>query len=66
MKRRRISILIEEVIYETLKELARRSGTSMSLAARDLLRESIESFGYTRLLKARQQEQNSSYDRAKH
>ena len=66
MKRRRISILIEEVIYETLKELARRSGTSMSLAARDLLRESIESFGYTRLLKARQQEQNSSYDRSRH
>lgn len=41
-KNPRVNIVLERPLYEGLSRLARREGTSLSLKARDLLREALE------------------------
>lgn len=41
-KNPRVSVVLERPLYDGLSRLARREGTSLSLKARDLLREAIE------------------------
>ncbi len=38
----RINIILEEPLYKTVEELAGRDGVSLSLKARDLIREALE------------------------
>jgi hypothetical protein len=38
----RLNIVIEEPLYKSLSRLARRDGVSLSLKARDLIREALE------------------------
>jgi hypothetical protein len=38
----RINIILEEPLYKTVEELADRDGVSLSLKARDLIREALE------------------------
>jgi len=38
----RINIILEEPLYKTIEELADRDGVSLSLKARDLIREALE------------------------
>ena len=42
-KNPRVSMVLEPSVYATLVRLARRDGTSLSVKARDLLREALES-----------------------
>ncbi len=37
----RLNVVMEPYVYQTLHKLARRQGLSMSLVARDLLREAL-------------------------
>ena len=41
-KNPRVNVVLEKPMYTTLAQLARRDGTSLSVKARDLLREAIE------------------------
>lgn len=41
-KNPRLNVVLERPLYEALERLARRDGTSLSLKARDLLREALE------------------------
>ncbi len=41
-KNPRVNVVLERPLYEALSRLARREGTSLSLKARDLLREALE------------------------
>ena len=38
----RINIILEEPLYKTVEELAERDGISLSLKARDLIRDALE------------------------
>ncbi len=38
----RINIILEEPLYKTVEELAVRDGVSLSLKARDLIKEALE------------------------
>ena len=38
----RINIILEEPLYKTIEELAERDGVSLSLKARDLIRDALE------------------------
>ena len=38
----RINIILEEPLYKTVEELAERDGVSLSLKARDLIRDALE------------------------
>ncbi len=42
-KNPRVNVVLERPVYATLARLARRDGTSLSVKARDLLREALES-----------------------
>ncbi len=42
-KNPRVNVVLEPPLYEALKRLARRDGASLSLKARDLLRDALES-----------------------
>ena len=42
-KNPRVNVVLERPLYVTLTRLARRDGTSLSVKARDLLREAMES-----------------------
>ena len=42
-KNPRVNMVLEPPVYATLVRLARRDGTSLSVKARDLLREALES-----------------------
>lgn len=42
-KNPRVNVVLERPVYVTLARLARRDGTSLSVKARDLLREALES-----------------------
>jgi transcriptional antiterminator Rof (Rho-off) len=41
-KNPRLNVVLERPLYSTLSRLARRDGTSLSVKARDLLREALE------------------------
>lgn len=41
-KNPRVNVVLEPPLYEALTRLARREGTSLSLKARDLLRDALE------------------------
>ncbi len=41
-KNPRVNVVLERPLYATLSRLARREGTSLSVKARDLLREALE------------------------
>ncbi len=41
-KNPRVNVVLERPLYEALSRLARRDGTSLSLKARDLLRDALE------------------------
>ncbi len=41
-KNPRINIVVEKPVYEAIKKIAKKEGVSMSLKARDLLREALE------------------------
>lgn len=41
-KNPRVNVVLERPLYTTLTRLARREGTSLSVKARDLLREALE------------------------
>ena len=43
-KNPRLNVVLERPLYEALERLARRDGTSLSLKARDLLREALETY----------------------
>lgn len=43
-KNPRVNVVLERPLYEALSRLARREGTSLSLKARDLLREALEAY----------------------
>ena len=43
-KNPRLNVVLERPLYEALERLARREGTSLSLKARDLLREALEAY----------------------
>jgi len=43
-KNPRVNVVLERPLYEALTRLARRDGTSLSLKARDLLREALETY----------------------
>lgn len=43
-KNPRLNVVLERPVYEALERLARREGTSLSLKARDLLREALEAY----------------------
>jgi hypothetical protein len=38
----RINIILEEPLYKTVEKLAKRDGMSLSLKARDLIKEALE------------------------
>lgn len=41
-KNPRINVVLEKPLYETIKRIAKKEGISISLKARDLLREALE------------------------
>lgn len=41
-KKPRINVALEKPLYETIKRIAKKEGVSISLKARDLLREALE------------------------
>ncbi len=41
-KNPRVNVVLERPLYEALRRLARRDGASLSLKARDLLRDALE------------------------
>ncbi len=43
-KNPRLNVVLEPSIYSTLKRLARHDGISLSLKARDLIREALENY----------------------
>lgn len=43
-KNPRVNVVLERPLYEALRRLARREGTSLSLKARDLLRDALETY----------------------
>lgn len=43
-KNPRVNVVLEPPLYEALSRLARRDGTSLSLKARDLLRDALEMY----------------------
>jgi hypothetical protein len=43
-KNPRVNVVLEKPLYASLSRLARREGTSLSVKARDLLREALEAY----------------------
>lgn len=61
----RLNVVLEKPLYRTLKKLAAKAGTSLSLTARDLIREALEMHeeGYW-LRKARKRDETFDRSRA--
>ena len=63
-KNPRVNVVLERPLYEGLRRLARREGTSLSLKARDLLREALEM--HEDLMPARiAEERERTFDRSR-
>jgi transcriptional antiterminator Rof (Rho-off) len=60
----RLNVVLERPLYEALERLARRDGTSLSLKARDLLREALESYEDL-VLSEMAEERDATFDRAR-
>ena len=61
----RVNVVLEPPLYEALRRLARREGASLSLKARDLLREALEAYeDFTLSHIAEQREQTFDRSRA--
>ena len=60
----RLNVVLEPPLYRSIKKLAEKEGTSLSLKARDLIRDAVELYeeGYW-LKKAR--ERDKTFSRAK-
>lgn len=43
-KNPRVNVVLERPLFEALSRLARRDGTSLSLKARDLIRDALETY----------------------
>jgi transcriptional antiterminator Rof (Rho-off) len=63
-KNPRVNVVLERPVYATLARLARRDGTSLSVKARDLLREALE--GHEDLVLAQRAESRErTFDRSR-
>ena len=60
----RLNIVLEKPLYETVKKLAAKAGTSLSLTARDLIREAVELHEEGYLLR-KAKERDKTFDRRK-
>ena len=63
-KNPRVNVVLERPLYEALTRLARREGTSLSLKARDLLREALGAYEDLVLDRAAA-ERERTFDRAR-
>jgi len=63
-KNPRLNVVLERPLYEALERLAHRDGTSLSLKARDLLREALESYEDL-VLTDMAEEREETFDRAR-
>ncbi len=63
-KNPRVNVVLERPLYEALSRLARREGTSLSLKARDLLREALEAYEDLALDRIAE-EREKSFDRSR-
>jgi len=52
-KNPRLNIVLEEPLYASLKHISQMAGTSLSLTARDLIREAIAEYEDSHWLKAK-------------
>ncbi len=57
-------MVLERSLYEALRRLARRDGTSLSLKARDLLRDALETYEDL-VLEQIAQERERTFDRSR-
>ena len=63
-KNPRVNVVLERPLYEALARLARREGSSLSLKARDLLREALEAHEDLALSRIAE-ERERTFDRAR-
>ncbi len=61
-KNPRVNVVLEQPLYEALRRLARREGTSLSLKARDLLRDALDLYE-DRALTRFAEERERTFDR---
>lgn len=61
-KNPRLNIVVEKPIYEAIKGIAKKEGTSISLKARDLLREALEIYE-DRILEGIASEREKTFNR---
>lgn len=62
-KKPRLNVVLETPLYEALSRLAKQDGTSLSLKARDLLRDALELYE-DRALSRLAEERERTFDRA--
>jgi nitrate reductase assembly molybdenum cofactor insertion protein NarJ len=60
----RVNVVLERPLYEALRRLARREGASLSLKARDLLREALEQYEDIALARIAE-ERERTFDRSR-
>jgi hypothetical protein len=60
----RLNVVLERPLYQTVKKLAAKEGTSLSLKARDLIREALELYEEGYWLR-RAKERDKTFVRAK-
>lgn len=63
-KNPRINVVLEKSLYEALRKIAKKEGLSVSLKARDLLREALETYE-DRILEDIASEREKTFDRKK-
>ncbi len=63
-KNPRINVVLEKPLYEALRKIAKKEGLSVSLKARDLLREALETYE-DRILEDIASEREKTFDRKK-
>jgi hypothetical protein len=60
----RLNVVLEPPLYQTIKRLAAKDGTSLSLKARDLIREALELYEEGHWLR-RAKQRDKTFSRAK-
>ena len=63
-KNPRVNVVLEQPLYDALGRLARREGASLSTAARDLIREALETYEDLTLTRIAE-ERAITFDRAR-
>ena len=61
-KNPRINVVLEKPLYEAIRKIAKKEGISMSLKARDLLREALE-FHEDRILESIASQREKTFNR---